>query len=466
MAKFKFSLNFLGNRAGSVLNSQFRHQVLATLTVCILTFSHGVGLGWLSPTLSKLQSDSSPLDFPVSVDDASWIGSLLGLGSLLGNIVIGFLQNIIGRKACIYILALPHIILWVLIYCAHNVDLLMIGRFLGGFTGGGCYVVFPLFISEIADASIRGTLSTMLMLSVNFGVLLGFIVSTHVAYHIIPFCIVTLPIAYLLLALIFPETPQHLLRKKQYISAEESFKFYRNCDADNKQKCNEDFDNLKSLIDNRNEGGSVSYKDFVTTDALKCFATSAVLLFVNQFSGIFAFVNYMTNIFENSGSSIDPNTCTIIMGVLQIAGTYAATLFVDIFGRKILMLWSTGGMAVGLGAFGAYTFYAQTIDLSKYSFVPLLLMAFVVFVGNMGLIALTLVLLVEIFPVKIRPICASASMAILSFLVFAMLKLFPLLMHTFGISITMWFCAVVCGSSYLYLLIFLKETKGKSMDSD
>lgn len=112
----------------------------------------------------------------------------------------------------------------------------------------------------------------------------------------------------------------------------------------------------------------------------------------------------MSSIFARSGSTMDPNTCTIIMGVLQIAGTYAATWLVDIFGRKILMLWSTGGMAMGLTAFGAYTYFAQNIDLSSYSIVPLLLMAFVVFVGNMGLIALTLVLLVELFPAKVSKI--------------------------------------------------------------
>ncbi|XP_073824924.1 facilitated trehalose transporter Tret1-like isoform X2 [Musca autumnalis] len=450
----------------SILNSRFRHQVLATLTVCVLTFSHGIGLGWLSPTLSKLQSDTTPLNFPVSVEDASWIGSLLGLGSLCGNIVIGFLQNKIGRKACIYLLAPPHMGLWILIYFATDVEFLMIARFLGGFTGGGCYVVFPLFISEIADTNIRGTLATMLMLSVNIGILIGFIISTYVAYYIIPFCILTLPVLYLVLACVLPETTQHLLQKKKYADAEKSFFFYQMSNSKPSLSDRQNFENLKSIIENRNDEGSLSYKDFVTRDALKCFATTAVLLFVNQFSGIFAFVNYMSDIFLNSGSTMDPNTCTIIMGVAQIAGTYAATLLVDLFGRKILMLWSIGGMAVGLTAFGVFTFYAQTMDLSQYSYVPLLLMAFVSFVGNMGLIALTLVVLVEIFPAKIRPICASVSMATLSFLVFAMLKIFPLYMESFGISVTMWSCALVCAISYVYLFIFLKETKGKSMDAD
>lgn len=466
MTKFHINLKSILNRSNSILNRNFRYQLLATVTISILLYSHGVGLGWLSPTLSILQSESSPLDFPVSVDEASWIGSLLGLGSLCGNIVIGCLQNIIGRKLCLYVIALPHICMWVLIYCAKSVEYLIVARFLGGFTGGACYVVLPLFISEIADAGVRGTLTAMLMLSVTFGILTGFILSTHLAYHLVPFITICLPIIYLIGSCFFPETPQHLLRKKQYDVAEKSFEFYKNCKVKQKQQCSDSFDNMKLNVENVNQQSNLSYRDFVTKKAIKSIITASVLLFVNQFSGIFAFVNYMSNIFADSGSTMNPNTSTIIMGALQIVGTYAATLLVDTYGRKILMLWSTGGMAVGLAAFGAFTYYSRRADLSDYSFVPIVLMGFVVFIGNIGMIALTFVVLVEIFPTRIRPIAASVSMAVLSFLVFAMLKIFPLYMDYFGISVTMWSCSLVCAISYIYFFMFLDETKGKSMDCD
>lgn len=99
---------------------------------------------------------------------------------------------------------------------------------------------------------------------------------------------------------------------------------------------------------------------------------------------------------------MDPDTSTIIMGVLQIAGTYTATLLVDTYGRKILMLWSAGGMSLGLAMFGAFTHYSRLVDLTNYSFIPIVLMAFVVFIGNMGMTALTFVVLIEIFPNKVQ----------------------------------------------------------------
>lgn len=74
----------------------------------IITFGHGVGVGWLSPTLTKITGDDSPLKFPVNIDEVSWLGSMLGLGSLLGNLTIALLIERAGRKFCIYLMAGPY----------------------------------------------------------------------------------------------------------------------------------------------------------------------------------------------------------------------------------------------------------------------------------------------------------------------------------------------------------------------
>lgn len=129
-----------------------------------------MGVGWLSPTLSKIQTPDTPLDFQVDIAEISWLGSMLGLGSLFGNLTIAFLLERMGRKFCIYLLAGPYAVsrvcqtralhsnnmlfqcLWILIYCASNVYYLYVARFLCGFTGGAGYLVVPIYISEVADS--------------------------------------------------------------------------------------------------------------------------------------------------------------------------------------------------------------------------------------------------------------------------------------------------------------------------
>lgn len=81
-----------------------------------MTFTHGVGVGWLAPSLPLLGSGSTPLESPVTIDQASWVGSLIGLGALTGNIIFGLLLDRLGRKVCMYLLAIPNI---VCIYLPH-----------------------------------------------------------------------------------------------------------------------------------------------------------------------------------------------------------------------------------------------------------------------------------------------------------------------------------------------------------
>jgi len=76
--------------------------------VNIATFSHGLGVGWMSPVMRDLQTEDSPLNFPVLVDQVSWIGSVVGIGSVMGNLLAGFLQDRIGRKLVMLFIALPY----------------------------------------------------------------------------------------------------------------------------------------------------------------------------------------------------------------------------------------------------------------------------------------------------------------------------------------------------------------------
>uniref|UniRef100_A0A1A9Z6K2 Major facilitator superfamily (MFS) profile domain-containing protein n=1 Tax=Glossina pallidipes TaxID=7398 RepID=A0A1A9Z6K2_GLOPL len=430
--------DLMSRKSLSILNINYRYQLFAALTVQLITFTHGISTGWLSPTLFHLQNDHTAPDFTLSVTQISWIGSLFGLGSLLGNIMFGVLLDRIGRKWCMYMLALPVICAWFLIYFAKTHVYLYVARFLIGITGGGNYVVVPIFISEIADPSIRGALSSMAMLMLSFGILAGYIMSTYLDYYVNPFIIVIFPLLYLIAATQFPETPQHLLRKHKISDARESFKFYRN-------------------IPKTVEANSMP----------EAFFTAIMLVSLNQLSGSFAIVNYLSDIFAHTGTDIDPNTCTIIMGVVQIFGTCFSMIVVDRVGRKVLLLCSAGGTALGYTSFGIYVKFASSEIKLQYNWLPLVIMTFVIFATSIGLLAQVFTVIVETLPIKVRSVGTSFSMAALSCMVFVALKLFPELMEKYGLDNLMFGCTAICVVGFLYVLIFLKETKAtKIIDED
>ena len=68
----------------------------------------------------------------------------------------------------------------------------------------------------------------MAMLFLSFGIMVGFVFSSHLDYYLNPCIIIIFPIVYLIAATQFPETPQYLLKKQQIDKARDAFKFYKN----------------------------------------------------------------------------------------------------------------------------------------------------------------------------------------------------------------------------------------------
>ncbi|KAH8403345.1 hypothetical protein KR222_011072, partial [Zaprionus bogoriensis] len=445
------------------------------LVATLIVFCHGIGLGWLSPMLPQLQAeDKSPLNFVIDVHQASWLGSIISLGGVTGNFFFSFLMNRFGRKVALYGLAIPNTCIWFMFYFAQSVEWLYVARVCAGLTGGGLFVVLPIFIGEISDNSVRGRLCSFFNLALNVGVMTGFIVSSYVPYHVIPCSVVILPVLYLLLSTRFPETPQQLLRWEREEAAQQALKYYRNCDgpAPSKESLSgfqKEFDEMRLAIQqqlkNANREG-LTAADFCNKRALKAILTGLVLMVGNIFTGTFAFINYMSNIFATVRTQLDPNTNTIIIGAVQIVGTLTSIYLVDRYGRKILLVVSCAGSALGTAAFGLYAFYAEetNADLSAYAaWLPVTIMGIIIFLANVGVISVTMVVLVEVIPQKIRAVATSVCLGCLSFFAFTSLKAFPLMMFYFGLATTMWCCSVVSAFCLFYVVIFLDETKGKSM---
>lgn len=76
----------------------------------ILSLSVGASITWTSPYLRTLQDSDSPLDVPVTKEDASWIGSLLAVGALVGSFFFGWLSEKVGRFWSLIAGAIPQIV--------------------------------------------------------------------------------------------------------------------------------------------------------------------------------------------------------------------------------------------------------------------------------------------------------------------------------------------------------------------
>lgn len=106
---------------------------------------------------------------------------------------------------------------------------------------------------------------------------------------------------------------------------------------------------------------------------------------------------------QSEAFSLDSGTSTILLGLIQILGTYSATLTVDRFGRKIVLIISASCSAIGLLSSGVFDYLSYEFEVLKdYSWILILSLASVIYFANMGVCTVCYVVLVEILPFKVR----------------------------------------------------------------
>lgn len=102
--------------------------------------------------LAILQSSETPLSSgPLTLDEVSWVCSIMSIGVMVAIIVFSWLTDAIGRKYSILLLGPMQIISWALIAFGNNVFCLYVARLLIGAVCGGVMIAVPIFITEISE---------------------------------------------------------------------------------------------------------------------------------------------------------------------------------------------------------------------------------------------------------------------------------------------------------------------------
>jgi facilitated trehalose transporter len=73
-------------------------------------------------------------------------------------------------------------------------------------------------------------------------------------------------------------------------------------------------------------------------------------MLLQQFSGINSIIYFIVFIFQDSGSTIDTNLSTVIVGIVQLLATIGSMFLVDRAGRRLLLLFSGFFKSIALAA--------------------------------------------------------------------------------------------------------------------
>ncbi|XP_055389753.1 facilitated trehalose transporter Tret1-like [Condylostylus longicornis] len=436
-------------------------QVIAALSVSLGSMVVGFASAYTSPALVSML-DRSVTSFDVTLQQASWIGGLMPLAGLAGGIAGGPLIEYFGRKTTILGTAVPFIVSWLLIACAVNVYMVFSGRILAGFCVGIASLSLPVYLGETVQPEVRGTLGLLPTAFGNIGILICFIAGTYLNWSYLAFLGGALPIPFLILMFVIPETPRWYIDQGREDRARKALYWLRDKKTDIEPE-------LKSIIrsneDAERSSSSNACSQLLKRKNLKPLLISLGLMFFQQLSGINAVIFYTVQIFKDAGSTIDENLCTIIVGCVNFVATFIATIFIDRLGRKILLYVSDIAMIVTLFTLGTY-FYCKELDfdLSNFGWIPLA--SFVIFVlgFSLGFGPIPWLMMGEILPAKIRGPAASVATAFNWACTFIVTKTFQDLIDLIGTYGAFWLFGAICVVGFFFIINWVPETQGKSLE--
>ncbi len=190
---------------------------------------------------------------------------------------------------------------------------------------------------------------------------------------------------------------------------------------------------------------------------------SIMLMFFQQFSGINAVIFFTNDIFEMAGSTLNPDVCSIIVGVVQVLMTFVAAALVERAGRKVLLIQSSAVMGLCLVVLGIYFNIKDAgKDVSSFGLVPLVSLVLFIVSFSLGYGPIPWMMMGELLAPEVKGIASTIVVLFNWTAVFIVTKTFPILLVSLGKDITFWIFGVVMVVGTVYGLKVLFETKGKS----
>ncbi|KAG8227202.1 hypothetical protein J437_LFUL003408 [Ladona fulva] len=454
-------------------------QYLATVFATLGAMAAGTTLAWTSPALPLLKSNAmngtgfAGLDLTVS--EGSWVGSLLTLGACLAALPSGPISDRVGRKRFLSAISLPFLMSWLLVAVVPNVQALYCARFLAGLATGAVSVVIPIYVGEISEHTIRGTLGSFFQLMLTLGILFSYAVGAFTSsYGILAVASSATAALFLLGALWMPETPQYLLAWGRREEASRSLMWLRGVDnpiAIERELSRMEHDlaaSAKEALDRGGSGAIGVVRELVFSPVCrKAMIVTLGLMTFQQLSGVNAVIFYSESIFRSAVDGLSAGPSTVIFGTVQVTVTAVAALLVERVGRRFLLCLSSLAASIALCSLAVFFHLQDNALASGHSlkglgWLPLVSLAAFMVAYSLGLGPLPWAMMGELFPSSVKGTASGIAVSTNWMLAFIVTKTFSSMKLAIGSDGAFWVFSAICALSVMFVAFFVPETKGKS----
>ncbi|KAK0671865.1 general substrate transporter [Cercophora samala] len=427
------------------------------------------------------------------------VSSMVQLGSVAGALIAFLICDRIGRIWATRQLCLLWVIgIAIFMGAQGNLSAMYAGRFIVGLGVGQTPVVGPVYIAEIAPASVRGLCTCIFTGFVYLGIVLAYFTNygcqvnlgdTTAARWEVPTSLhVIFAVLIFSLSLFQYESPRYLIKQDQHDKAVQVMARLRNLSPEHDyvaQEINAITSSHREEMEATAGSGWVGVlKEAFTVPAnlyRVCLTICAQIL--SQWSGAGSITLYAPDLFKILGITGTDRTLlvTAVFGIVKLTAAVVCALFlVDFIGRKRSLLIGITFQAVSmiyvagfltavseLGTQEGYVLSPSQSALSKGAIAMIYISGFG---WALGWNSMQYLLTAELFPLRIRAFCTSLAMSFHFANQYGNARAVPnmlLPLELGGISPkgTFWSFAIVTILGGVWVFFMVPETAGRSLES-
>ncbi|MBH0078732.1 sugar porter family MFS transporter [Pseudoalteromonas sp. APC 3358] len=463
--------------ANTAENTSLFYVIFISAVAAIGGFLFGFDSGVINGTVSALGNAFNSSSVATGFNVASVL-----LGCALGALAAGPLADKFGRRAIMIITAIIFAISAFGSGISESSAEFIFYRLFGGLGIGAASVLAPAYIAEVAPPALRGRLATLQQLAIVLGLFAAFLSNYLIAdaagsaQNILMLDIAAwrwmfwaelVPAVLFLVGVLFiPESPRYLVAQGKVDDAKAVFSKISDDNADKQ---------ISDVKRSLHSDTKPSIRDLFIDGSKKVHPivwVGVALSVFQQFVGINVVFYYGSELWQAAGFDESQSLfINVLAGTTNIVSTFIAIALVDKVGRKPLLLVGSIGMFISLSAL-TYIFGSAGLDeagklaLSDNMGTFALIMAnlFVVFFGlSWG--PIVWVLLGEMFNNRIRGAALAVAASAQWIANFAITMTFPIMLANIGLAGAYGFYALSALISIFFVVKYIKETRGKTLES-
>lgn len=456
-------------------------QLIPVLAANIGALSSGLALGYSAILLPQLRPEYEPLmdlghhvynltttaykPFTADMEQGSWIASIFGIGAVFGGLTSAFLGNRYGRRMSMMLLSGVDLLGWALMAASQNLAMMLIGRFLQGFSAAGYSPCIQIFAAEITQAKNRGWMQGLTVPIMSIGTLIMYTIGSYLPWHLAATACTPFPVLLGVSMFFMFDSPYWYFSKGQEKMAYSALEKFRGKD----ENCVSESFQIQQHMKGEEEEVSIMQglkMIFYERKYFRPFLILNTLFLLMLLSGKFAIEFYAVDIFLKAGGHTDKYLSAVIIAIIQLVGSLLFIPLVGRFSRKLLISASAFVMGTALILLGLSMYSKVTPSMSALAAVewlPLVTVVVYMVAAPMGLCSIPFMYIAEFFPSPLRSLLGGMTIALSNLEMFVVVKTFPTLETVVGDHGIFWIYAGSCFLAIIFTLSYIPETKDKSL---